>query len=104
MEDFFHILNFVAPYATQSISLHFEDELLLTLSRLRLGLKVEDLAVRFAISRTSVSRIFEKWIDLLYIRLRFLVAWPSREVCKQNMPRIFTELYPDCRCIILKSL
>ena len=49
MEDFFHILNFVAPYATQSISLHFEDELLLTLSRLRLGLKVEDLAVRFAI-------------------------------------------------------
>ena len=39
-------------------------------------------------------------IDLLYIRLRFLVAWPSREVCKQNMPRIFTELYPDCQCII----
>lgn len=48
------------------------------------------------ISSTSVSRIFNKWIDLLYVRAK----WPSREICQQNMPVVFKELYPLCISII----
>lgn len=32
--------------------------------------------------------------------MHFLIAWPTRELCEQNMPSIFKELYPACRCII----
>jgi hypothetical protein len=97
---FQHIFKFVSPYAGTSISLILEDELLLTLCRLRLGLNMEDISVRFSISSTTASNIFAKWIRLLYVRLRFLIAWPSRELCCQNMPSVFKELYPFCRCVI----
>ena len=97
---FSHIYEFVSPHASPSASIGLEDELLLTLCRLWLGLRLEDLAVKFAISSPTASKIFDKWIRLLYVRLRFLIAWPSREVCSQNMPSVFKELYPACRCII----
>lgn len=97
---FQHVFEFVSPNAGKSISLSLEDELLLTLCRLRLALNVEDISVRFSISSTTASHIFAKWIRLLYLRLRFLIAWPSRELCHQNMPSIFKELYPMCRCVI----
>ena len=57
-----HIFQFVSPHASRSIALSLEDEMLLTLCRLRFGLHLEDLAVRFSISNTTASTIFEKWI------------------------------------------
>lgn len=50
---FDHVFKFVAPHASHAVALSLEDELLLTLSHLRLGLNVEDLSVRFAISSTQ---------------------------------------------------
>uniref|UniRef100_A0A1X7UQV1 DDE Tnp4 domain-containing protein n=1 Tax=Amphimedon queenslandica TaxID=400682 RepID=A0A1X7UQV1_AMPQE len=97
---FYHLYNFIAPHPGKSISLSLEDELLLTLCCFRLGLRIEDLAVRFFISSTSASRIFNKWIDLLYVRVKFLIKLPSRELCQQNMPMVFKELYPLCISII----
>uniref|UniRef100_A0A1X7U804 DDE Tnp4 domain-containing protein n=1 Tax=Amphimedon queenslandica TaxID=400682 RepID=A0A1X7U804_AMPQE len=83
-----------------SISLSLEDELLLTLCCLRLGLRIEDLAVRFFISSTFASRILNKWIDLLYVHVKFLIKWPSHELCQQNMPMVIKEIYPLCISII----
>uniref|UniRef100_A0A1X7TTH8 DDE Tnp4 domain-containing protein n=1 Tax=Amphimedon queenslandica TaxID=400682 RepID=A0A1X7TTH8_AMPQE len=97
---FMHTFQFVSKFVTPSLVLSLEDEMLLTLSRLRLDLTLNDLAVRFAVSVATVSRIFDKWIDALYARLQFLIKWPSREICTQNMPPFIKELYPACRCII----
>ena len=36
----------------------------------------------------------------MFVRLSFLITWPSREVLKQNMPQVFKQLYPNCRVII----
>ena len=45
----------------------------------------EDLACRFQISLSSVSRIFHKWIDIMHKHLKFLIVWPSQETaqCKK---------------------
>ena len=84
----------------QPKALSLMDEFLITLMRLRLNLMVEDLAYQFRVSSSTASRIFHKWLGLMYVRLKFLVAWPSREIMEENMPMIFKQLYPRCRCII----
>ena len=61
---------------------------------------MEDLATRFAVTTTVASRSFQKWLDVMYYRLKFIIMWPSREVIKENMPPAFKQLYPNCVCII----
>ena len=45
--------------------LDLEQEFLLTLMKLKLGLINEDLAFRFMVSSTTVSSVFIKWIKLM---------------------------------------
>ena len=76
------------------------EEYFLVLVRLRLGLFEEDLADRFNISRATVSRICITWINFLYIKLKELPLWPTRDMVQSYMPTIFKELYPTTRVII----
>ncbi len=77
-----------------------EQELFLVLTRLRLGLLLQDIAHRFNISPSSVSRIFKTWIPFLHQRLRALPIWPSRKFIDDNMPSCFKQVYPKTRVII----
>ena len=72
----------------------------LVLVRLRLGLFEKDLAYRFGISVSTVCRICTTWINFLYVRLKELPLWPSRDLVKSYMPQVFRDLYPDTRVII----
>ena len=72
----------------------------LALIRLRLGLLEQDLADRFGISTSSVSRIFTTWINFLYLRLKDLLLWPPKEIIDAYMPQVFKSLYPTTRVIV----
>ena len=76
------------------------NEFFLMLCRLRLGLFEQDLAYRFQLSQSSVSRIFSTWISFCYYKFKELHIWPSRSVVDCNMPAMFKDLYPSTRCII----
>ena len=77
-----------------------QDKLLLVLMRLRLNLLIEDLAYRFDVAKSTVSHIFSTWIDIMAIRLKFLIKWTTKEMVQANMPQLFRETYPKARCII----
>lgn len=64
-------------------------EFILVLLRLKLNLTLQDLAYRFDISVATASRIFDRWIHALSIRLKFLIYWPEREELQATMPRVF---------------
>ena len=91
------ILNKPGP----SRSLTHEQEFLLVLMRLRLGLLGHDLAFRFKVTTALVSSIFITWLNLMAKELGVLIVWPSRGEVKKTLPNCFKKLYPEVRCIIL---
>ena len=89
------------PHATpgRPRALQLEDEFLAVLMRLRLGLLSEDIAERFGVSVATFSRIFAKWIRVLYRELRMLFPWPSQDAIHARLPSQFHQ-YPKTRVII----
>ena len=76
------------------------DQLLMTLVRLRLNLKVVDLAFRFGVSPAVVSRYFTTWICYLYHHLKEINWMPSVEQVAGTLPPVFRERYPNTYAII----
>jgi hypothetical protein len=66
-----------------------EDELFMTLVKLRQGSATQDLAERFHISPSHVSRIFITWINILFNILTSIDIWMSKKKVKQTLPRAF---------------
>ena len=76
------------------------DELFMFLCRLKCVFLAEDLAVRFKIHISSVSRKIITWTNHLYFLLGGITIWPSRENILEHMPQDFRILYPNTRVII----
>ena len=74
-----------------SRKLSFLDAFLLVLMRLKAGLFVQDLADRFGVSISLVSRICITWINLLYYELKDIFPFPTQELVRKNMPEEFAE-------------
>ena len=64
-------------------------QLVLILMKLRLNVRQQDLAYRFNVSVSTVSRVFSALIDVLHERLDSLVIWPEREDLRKSMPMEF---------------
>ena len=79
--------------------LTIKEEMLMTLIRLRRGFDVEVISDLFGIHASKVSRIFTTWINFLYLELKFLISWPSKEQIKANLPKQFKH-FPKTRAII----
>ena len=76
------------------------NEFFLVLCRLRLGLLENDLAFRFGVSQSTVSRICITWINFLFVKFKDINIWPSREQINVFMPDTFQTMYPTTRCIV----
>ena len=76
------------------------DQFFLTMVRLRLGLSVEDLADRFGINPSTVSKTFITWINLMYVKFKELPMWMSQSQVNRWMPPYFKKWYPTTRVII----
>ena len=76
------------------------DELLMVLMRLRQGLFEQDLAYRFAVSQSTVSRVWSTWINFLYHKPKALPIWMSKYSMQATMPEVFKRDYPTTRIII----
>ena len=75
------------------LSLSMLDEYFLTLVRLRHAFPEEHLAYLFKVSRSTVSREFHSWINLLYFELGSLPIWQSKDLIWETMPVAFKEKY-----------
>ena len=74
-----------------------QNELFLTLMKLRLNLNSEFLGHLFGISQSLVTAILSTWIPLLSLELKPLIHWPTREQAKHYLPRLFPKIQ-ECYC------
>ncbi|KXJ29340.1 uncharacterized protein LOC110249334 [Exaiptasia diaphana] len=77
-----------------------EDEFLMFMMKLKLGLTNLDLAIRFYISQGRVSNLVNSWLIYLYTFFGKLKIWPHRDVIIEQMPSKFKEEYPSTMIII----
>ncbi|KAJ8350939.1 hypothetical protein SKAU_G00260690 [Synaphobranchus kaupii] len=85
----------------KSIKLSKSQQLLLTLMRLRLDLKNQDLAYRFGVKVSTVTKTVHSVVNIMSTTLvPTTVFWPSREELRKNLPSAFRSSYPDCAVIM----
>ena len=77
-----------------------EDELLMTLMKLRLNLREEDLAFRFGVCQSTVSQVLSTWLPFLHKELISFINWPSKEETLRYYPTCFRKYKGTVRCII----
>jgi len=80
--------------------LSFLDQFLMTAMKLRLNLHFETLADMFKSSKTTLQRIFWKWVNILYVKLAFLIKWPDHDASAKTLPHIFRQYFPRLTGII----
>ena len=97
---FMVVFNFLYPFVNRPTKLSLMDEFLLVMMKLRLNLLTEDLAHRFGVSISTVSRIFHKWLDVMYVRLSKCIRWPAKETVHKTLPVQFQKHFSQARCII----
>ena len=94
------VLTLVSGCLSQAGSLTPFQQLLLTLMKLRLNLTEKDLAYRFGVSVSSVSRTFLQVLNVLYAKLKPLIIWPDRDALQKTMPMCFKRYCNRCVVII----
>ena len=82
--------------------LSLDDELLLTLIKLQHNFPESDLSNRFAISWSTVSRIFATWVLCLYSTFKKISIWLSQRLIDLHVPSGFEEKYPSI-CLIIDA-
>ena len=92
--------KFVNPFLNRHDCLTPFQQLALTLMRLRLGSLGPELGYHFGIHPSTVCRIFSDVIEVLYVRLKFLIVWPEREILRKTLPMDFRKNCPNCVAII----
>ena len=73
----------------------------MVLIKLRLNVPNLDLAYRFEVSLSTVSRVFKAWMEVLDVRLSPLISWPEREELWRTMPRCFQYTFGKATTIII---
>ena len=84
-------LSLLSPFASKlgnvGTGLSMADELVLVLAKLSRAVTNEDLGYRFNVDKTKITKIFHRWIDVMY--LKPLVCWPDKEMIVSNLPDCF---------------
>lgn len=73
---------------------------IMVLMTLRLNFGAQDIAYRFGVSQSMVSRYFGKWINVMYVRLQPLVKWPEHDELRKTLPMDFRGDFQKCTVII----
>ncbi|KAE8742513.1 hypothetical protein FOCC_FOCC011923 [Frankliniella occidentalis] len=77
-----------------------EDQLFLTLWKLRKATTDIELGIHFGIGHTTVSNIFYSFIKFMADQWGKLNLWPSRQLVDYYMPSGFKKQYPSTRVIV----
>ena len=73
----------------------------MVLIKLRLNVPQQDIAYRFNVSRSVVSRAFSAWLIVMDILLSPLISWPDREDLNRTIPQCFIDSFGFTTTVII---
>ena len=76
-------------------------EYIAVLMKFRLNSNHQDLAYQLGVSMATISRIVQKWVKAMDVRLGPLILWPERDVLQKTMPACFQESFGEKVAVIL---
>lgn len=97
------VMWLLAPHmdGMKNVRLSKFQQLLLTLMRLRLDLRNQDLAYRFGVKVSTVTRTVHQMVSIMSSTLvPTAVFWPSRAELRKNLPAALRASHPDCAVIV----
>ncbi|XP_065067930.1 uncharacterized protein LOC135693391 isoform X2 [Rhopilema esculentum] len=77
-----------------------ESQLFVALVRLQLNLPFCYIRFQTGFSIGSLNKTFKNIINLMYLKLKFLVQWPDRSHIRETLPPVFKENFPRLTSII----
>ena len=97
------VFEFVLPekLSQRSMTLSPFQQFMAVLLKLRMNLPLKDLAYRFKVSVSTISRVWHKWIGLLDCRLSSLIMWPDRDNLVRTMPTCFQSAFGNKVAVII---
>ena len=81
-------------------SMKLQDQLLLTLMKLRLNHQFKHLGHLFNISPQDAGALFREWINYMFFRFGSVPIWPERDILVDNMPPKYREDFPTTMIIL----
>ena len=94
------LLSLIAPVLPDARIVSRYVSLLIFFLKVRLNLFDDDIAYRFGIHPSTVSRHFHHVLDVLHVHTAFLLKWPDRETLHLTMPTAFRRFFKKCAVII----
>ena len=79
---------------SQVKTLSLQNQLFLTLCKLRNDMDLADLAFRFEITSQTAGVIFNSWVNYMFLRFGEVSIWPPREVLYAKMPEQYRKEFP----------
>ena len=80
--------------------MELEDQVLLTLIKLRLKFELKHLAYLFELSTQDAGAVFRAWVKYMFYKIGSDPIWPDREVIYNHMPSKFKEKFPTTFVIL----
>ena len=89
------LFNFIEPDLTQSANsaLSKFQKVILVLMRLKLNLSVQYLVDQFKVSQGTVSKAFLNTLNVMYVKLKPLIYWPSQVERRLTLPMEFRKYF-----------
>lgn len=95
-----HLSPLTAEEKSLGSGLTLADELLVTLMKISQAFTNQVIGSIFEVHETKVSRIFHRWVDVMFQGLQPLVVWPDKEMIVTHLPSCFKPHYSKAVCII----
>ena len=93
---FLTLVTFLTSISKKKMSniMPLPQQLLITLVKLRHNIPFEYLSLHTGFAKSTIADIFWRVIDLLHLKLDFLIHWPDRETLQATIPPVFKALFP----------
>ncbi|XP_044745078.1 uncharacterized protein LOC123306940 [Coccinella septempunctata] len=97
------IIKWMRPFLLPQgkFKLNTENQIVLTLVKLRLDLKFQQLGFAFGVHPSTVSSCFKKVVSIMSRKLKSLIVWPDRSSLIKTMPGCFQKSFGDRISIII---